>query len=163
MPRPYELNFSAQLEALNLPCRGLRQVGDEFDPARVLIWSEPAFDMLLQFCCELRGVFDVRSKNDVRLGFNQAVFIGLPDHGGFEHGGVRRERRLDLEGRYPDTAHFEHVIVSSRINKVTLFALGIFVAAAGPRAKKSVAAFVAVVPIVPSAGRRRNLQLADLA
>src|SRR6476646_325326 len=153
----------AQLEALNLSCRGLRQVDDEFDPARVFIWREPAFHMLLQSCRKLRRVLEVRAKNDIRLGFNQAVFIGLPHHGSFEHSGVRRERRLDLEWRYPDTANFEHVIVSSGVNKVSVFTLGIFVAAARPGAEKSVAAFVTVVPLVSGDGRPRNMQLANLA
>ena len=98
MLRAYDLNFIAQLEALNLPCRRFRQVGDEFDPARIFIRGEPAFDMLLQCCRQLRGVFYVRAKNDIRLGFNQAIFIGLRNDCGFEHGGVRSQCGFDFKG-----------------------------------------------------------------
>ena len=42
------LCFGAQLETLNLASGGLRQVVDEFDPARVFVGREPAFHVLLK-------------------------------------------------------------------------------------------------------------------
>jgi hypothetical protein len=41
---------STQLETLDFPGGGLRQLGDELDPARIFIRREMGFDMVLERC-----------------------------------------------------------------------------------------------------------------
>ena len=55
--------------------------------------------VLLQIGGELRRLRRVGTKNDISLGFNQAVFVGLSDDRGFEHSRVRGERGFDFGRR----------------------------------------------------------------
>ena len=104
-----------------------------------------------------------RVEDDEGFRFDQAVFIGLTDHGGFEHGGVGGQRRFDFEGGNPDAADFEHVVGAAAIGEIAVVALAVLVAASGPGAEKGVAALFTVVPVIRGAGRAVDVQLAEFA
>ena len=59
---------------------------------------------------ELRVAGVTALQHDIGLGLGQAVGVGLAHDGRFEHRRVLHQRGLDLERRYVDAAHLEHVV-----------------------------------------------------
>src|SRR5262245_42008581 len=74
----------AELESLDLPGGGLREIGDEVDPPRVLVGR----DLVLDEGAELRGERFGRPRlileDHVGARLHQPVVVLLPDHGGLE-------------------------------------------------------------------------------
>src|SRR6266516_6361043 len=69
-----------QLEALDLAGRGLRQVGAEFDPARIFVGRERALHMLLQHLHKLGTGLVRRLEHDERRGLDQRVLVRPGNH-----------------------------------------------------------------------------------
>src|SRR4029077_17420902 len=150
-PSSFMLSFLAQLEALDLAGGGFRQLGYEVDPTRVFVRRQSALDVLLQRGREFGNFGYIGSQRNECFGFDEPIFVGVTNDGGFEHCGVRREGRFDFKRRNPDAAYFQHVIAPPAVSEISVFTLDIFVATSGPGAEESVAAFVAVVPIISRA------------
>src|ERR1700737_4673026 len=73
------------------------------------------------------------------------------------------QRTLDLERRYPDAGHLEHVVAAAAEGVAALGVANVFVAGAGPVALKSLAALAALIPVAFAGGGRIDKKLADLA
>src|SRR5436190_3990424 len=84
----------AQLEALDLSGRRLRQLVDELDEARVLVGRKPFLDEGLEtrFVDPLAGLED-----DERLGLDEAFLVLLADDRALEYRLVLHQRGLHLE------------------------------------------------------------------
>src|SRR3954463_5571415 len=65
--------LGSELEALDLAGRGLRQVGAELDPSRVLVRSELALHMLLKSFRQRIGARLAGFQHDIGLGLHQLV------------------------------------------------------------------------------------------
>src|SRR5688572_23218929 len=104
----------ADLEALELPGRGLGQVVDEHDVVRRLEVREAVAapgDQVL-------GADALGDDHGHRL--VDAVLVGHTDDGGLPHGRVLDQPALDLGRRHPDAAGLEHVAVAAQAGEVAV-------------------------------------------
>src|SRR5580704_9057511 len=157
------VRFRPQLEALNFAGRGFRQLGAEFEPARIFVGGELLLAVILQGAREGVARLVRRFEHHERLGLDQPVVVGPADHGGFEHVGVALQHALDLERRHIHAGDLEHVVAPAAVDEVAVVVLDIFVARARPFAEKGAARLLAIVPIHHRAGRSTHLQLTHLA
>src|SRR6266540_1391491 len=91
------VTLRAQLEPLNLPSRGLRQFGDELDPARALVLGHllaAVGDQLLRQRVRRRVPL---LQDHERLGLDQVSLVGHADDRALQHGRVADQRALDLD------------------------------------------------------------------
>jgi len=83
-----------------------------FDPAR--IFQTPIFCLTCSFSASSRpSVLASGGQHHESFRLQQAFLIGFRHHGGLQHGGMRDQRALDLERRYPDARHLEHVVAAA--------------------------------------------------
>ena len=106
---------------------------------------------------------DSRLGDDESLGLDQILIVGHADHRGFEHIGMRHQRRFDFERRHVHAADFQHVVRAPTKGVITLRIPGELVASARPRPDEGRQCLRAIAPIVGRAGRTVDLQFADLA
>src|SRR6185436_19587146 len=98
-----------------------------------------------------------------RLGFYEFLLILEAHYGCFEHRLVADQRRLDLNRRDIDAAHFEHVVRAPTVGVVALRVEAVLVAATRPRALEGALGAAALAPVHDRRGRAADLQLAELA
>src|SRR5262245_1158914 len=110
----------AELEPLNLAGCRFRQLREELDPARTLVFGQPLADELLQFIRKLGRAGHAIAQHDERHRLDQRVVILPADDTAFEDGGMRDERVLDLDWTHPQTADLQHVVGTTRVPKVAL-------------------------------------------
>src|SRR6516164_6428611 len=100
----------AQLEALDFSGCGRWQRVHRLDPARIFPDAYLLLDILLQRLVE-------------------PILLGVrAHHDGFEDAWMRDQLALDLEGRYPDARHLEHVVASAAKGVAPIGVANIFVA-----------------------------------
>src|SRR5262249_41621036 len=102
------------------------------------------------------------AQHDEGLRLDQPVGVLFADHGGFEHGLVRGERRLDFERRHPHAADLEHVVGAAAVVIVALAVAAIFIAGEGPFAGKSASAFGPLIPVTFGGGGAAHHKFADV-
>src|SRR3954451_10746217 len=151
-----------QLEPLDLPRRRLGQGIHHVDPARIFPRADLLLDVILEHLLQARRR-RAGAQHDEGLGLQQTFRIGFGHDGSFQHGGMRDQRALDLEGRDPDARDLEHVVGAAAEGIAALGIPDIFVAGAGPRPLERAAALVALVPVALAGGGRIDQELADLA
>src|SRR5258708_11812920 len=159
-PLPFLL--TTQFEPLNLSRRGLRQLGKELDPARILVWRELVLDVLLE-----RGLQRVASRvalleDDEGFRLDELVLVFCADYRGFEHCVVRDESGFDFSGRDVDTGNFQHVVRAPAVYVVAVAVEAVLVAALRPAAHEGVAALVVAIPVAGGARRPADLELPHL-
>src|SRR5215510_1671914 len=152
-----------ELEPLDLAGRGLGQLGDEVDPAGVLVGSDLVLDEGLELVGELVAAARGLLEDDEGLRLDQPIAVLTADHRRLQHRRVAHQRRLDLDRRDPDTADLQHVVRAAAVPEVALGVLVVLVACLDPRAEERLLGLVVLVPVV---GHRRvalDAQVADLA
>src|SRR5260221_368196 len=107
-PLPFLL--TTQFEPLDLSRRGLRQLGEELDPARILVGSELVLDVLPERRLQRVGPRVALLENDVGLGLDELVLVFGADYRRFQHRFVRDESGFDFSGRDVDTRDLQHVV-----------------------------------------------------
>lgn len=153
----------SQLESLNLPRRGARQVGPNVDPARIFPRPGAFLDMHAQGFKQAFVGGKTVAQHDEGFRLDQAVGILLADHRGFQHGLVRGERRFHFERRYPHAADFEHVVGTAAVMVIAVAVAKILVAGEGPFAGKDAPALDALIPITFAGGGAAHDEFADFA
>src|SRR5260370_38912562 len=98
----------AQAESLDLPRRGLGQLGDEMHPLRPLVRGELRADELLQFLGQLRRRRRISSQDHECYRLHEAVVILATDDAALEHGGVVHGYGYALAGADPMPADLRH-------------------------------------------------------
>src|SRR5882672_7841911 len=152
-----------QLEPLYLPCRGLRQLGEELDPARVLVGRELVLDVPLQLGLQGVACGIALLENDKGFGLDELALVFGADHRRFEHGFMRDESGFDLGGRDVDARDLQHVVGAPAVYVVAVPVQAVLVTALRPASHESAAAFLVVVPVAGGARRPADLQLSHLA
>src|SRR5580698_7904313 len=86
----------AEPEALDLSRRGLRQLGQEFNPARIFVGRQERLDMLFELLSQGRsrrgGLFEYHA----REWLDESVSVLDADDRCLQYRGVRNESRFDL-------------------------------------------------------------------
>src|SRR5512139_272798 len=94
----------AQLETLDFTRSRLRQLVDELDPARILVRRELRLDVRAELLRERIRTRLPAFQHDIGDRLRQVLVVLLADYRGLEHGGMRDQRRLDLDRRNVDAA-----------------------------------------------------------
>ena len=101
---------AAQLASLDLPARGLRELGDECDLTRAVVRRGDRLDMLLELGGEAVGRLLPRAQDDERLHDLAAVEVGHADDGALGDRRMLEERALDLERADAIRRRDDHVV-----------------------------------------------------
>src|SRR5215472_1986525 len=106
---------SAQLEALDLARRRLRQVRHEVEVARALEVRQRGADVVAQLHLQLRAGRPAGLQDHVRLRADEALLVHHRHHRTLQHRVVRVDHRLDLGRADPDATHLEHVVAAALV------------------------------------------------
>ena len=101
---------AAQLASLDLPARGLRELGDECDLTRAVVRRGDRLDVLLELGGEAVGRLLPRAEDDERLHDLAAVEVGHADDGALGDRRMLEERALDLERADAIRRRDDHVV-----------------------------------------------------
>src|ERR1700730_4169495 len=110
----------AQVETLHLPARGLRELVDKLDPARIFEWSKTLPGEFNQFLGQVVTSARRITEHAERLWLDQLVFIRCADHSCLDDSAMSGERGFDLERSYPHAADFEHVVASAAEKEIAV-------------------------------------------
>src|ERR1700730_3475538 len=152
-----------QLQSSQLARRGARQLVAKLDPAWILVRRHSRLDEFLQLICQGRTRNARILQHDERLRLHQRLRVRRTDHCGLTHLRMFQQPRLDLEGRYPDTADLEHVVRAARKVTVALGVAHILVAGLQPPTDKRAAGRFAIVPVAGADRGSAAPQVSDLA
>src|SRR5262245_3554864 len=137
----------AELEPLNLAGCCFRQLSEELDPARTLVFRQTLADELLQLLRQLGRAGHPLAEHDEGHRLDERVVILPADDAAFEDGGMRDERVLDLDRTHPQTTHLQHVVGTARVPEVALLVLGVLVAGPEPTPFHRVLRLLVLIPV----------------
>ena len=137
----------AKLVALDFARRRLGEVGDEFDPPRMLIFRCSILDEFLQLVGELgrRVVTALEDDKGERLG--QALCVLDPGHATLEDSGVLLKDDLHLRWPYRHPAHLDHVVGATRVPEVAVLVQLVLVVRVNPLTAERVFGLFVLVPV----------------
>src|SRR6267143_2944652 len=146
----------AEFETLYLAGGCFRKLGKEFYPMGAFEDRQAAEHKFLQFTGEFGRARSTVTRHDAGDRFGQFVFVLSEDHRRLLHRRMLDQRALNLNGADPHAAHFQHVVGSSRVPKISLFILVVLVASPDPMALNCVFGLLMLVPIVSTGGVGAN-------
>src|SRR5258708_3057392 len=162
-PRRSPSPLTPQFEPLDLSRRRLRQLGEELDPARILVGRELVLDVLLEPGLQRAASPLALLGDDEAFRFEDLVLVLGADYRGCEAWVVRDESGFAFSGRDVDTGNFQHVVRAPAVYVVAVAVEAVLVAALRPPAHEGVAALVVVIPVAGGARRPADLKLPHLA
>ena len=105
--------LSPQLSSLDLAARGLGQLGDEVDDARVLVGRGHALDVVLELAREPRRRAGAGGQHHDRAHHRAALLVRGGDRRRLGDGWMAEQRGLDLEGADAIAGRDDHVVVTA--------------------------------------------------
>src|SRR6266478_3821544 len=150
-----------EFETLYLSGSCFRKLGKEFYAMRAFEDRQSAKHKFLQFTGKFRRARSTVTRHDAGDRFGQFVFVLAEDHRRFLYGGMLDQHALNLNGADPHAAHFQHVVGSSRVPKISVFILIVLVARPDPMALNRVFGLLMLVPIVSTGRVGLNQKIAD--
>src|SRR5260370_36134488 len=109
----------AQLVTLDLAGHGLRQLGHKLDQVGVLVALEAGLAVFLELGHEHVAGRGVALRDDECLDLRESFDIDA-DHSALGHRWVLQKRRLNLDRRGPQPAHFDHVVGAALVPVVAV-------------------------------------------
>src|SRR5882724_9253981 len=152
-----------EFETLYLSGGCFRKLGKEFYPVRAFEDRQAAQHKFLQFTGKFRRARSTVTRHDAGNRLGQFVCVLAEDHRRFLHGGMLDQHALNLNGADPHAAHFQHVVGSSRVPKISVFILIVLVAGSDPMALNCVFSLLMLIPIVSTGRVGLNQKIADFA
>src|SRR6266446_5938369 len=151
----------AEFETLYLSGGCFRKLGKEFYAMRAFEDRQSAEHKFLQFTGKFRRARSTVTRHDAADRFGQFVFVLAEDHRRFLYGGMLDQHALNLNGADPHAAHFQHVVGSSRVPKISVFILIVLAARPDPMALNRVFGLLMLVPVVSTGRVGLNQKIAD--